>query len=85
MKKLFMSGTVALIVMAVWAIPSSAAVQGSYVEVRTADVYTGPCFANSEVGVAGRRAILAWDIKQGESARNQPRWPQGACGGECKG
>ncbi|MGH9402013.1 MAG: DUF1326 domain-containing protein [Terriglobia bacterium] len=66
MKKLFMSGAVALMVMAVWAIPSSAAVQGSYVEVRTADVYTGPCFANSEVGVAGRRAILAWDIKQGE-------------------
>lgn len=66
MKKLFISGAVALVVMAIWAIPSSAAVQGSYVEVRTADVYTGPCFANSEVGMAGRRAILAWDIKQGE-------------------
>lgn len=66
MKKLFIGGAVALMVMAICVIPSSAAVQGSYVEVRTADVYTGPCFANSEVGMAGRRAILAWDIKQGE-------------------
>lgn len=65
MKKLLASGAVALLVMAVCAIPSSAAVKGSYVEVRTADVYTGPCFANSEVGMAGRHAILAWDITQG--------------------
>lgn len=61
-----MSTVIALMVMAMGAIPSSAAVQGNYVEVRTADVYTGPCFANSEVGVAGRRAILAWNINKGE-------------------
>lgn len=66
MKKLFVGSAVALMAMVMWSIPSSAAVQGNYVEVRTADVYTGPCFANSEVGVAGRRAILAWKINRGE-------------------
>lgn len=52
--------------MAVWAIPSWAAVRGQYVEVRSADVYTGPCFANSQVGLAGRHAIVAWKINEGE-------------------
>jgi hypothetical protein len=66
MKKFLIGSLVSLVALAVCAIPSPAAVRGSYVEVRTADVYTGPCFANSEVGVAGRRAILAWSIKQGE-------------------
>lgn len=66
MKKVLASGIVALVALAVWAIPSSAAIQGSYVEVRSADVYTGPCFANSEVGVEGRHAIVAWKISQGE-------------------
>ncbi|MGH9359044.1 MAG: DUF1326 domain-containing protein [Terriglobia bacterium] len=65
MKKLVMAGIAALIAMVVWAAPSSATVQGNYVEVRTADVYTGPCFANAQVGVEGRRAILAWNIKSG--------------------
>lgn len=52
--------------LAVCAIPSMAAVRGQYVEVRSADVYTGPCFANSEVGLAGRHAIVAWKIGEGE-------------------
>ena len=33
-------------------IPTSS-IYGNYVEARTADVYTGPCFANSEVGLDG--------------------------------
>ncbi|MGH9405830.1 MAG: DUF1326 domain-containing protein [Terriglobia bacterium] len=65
MKKLLVSAAVASLVMFLGVVPSGAAMQGNYVEVRTADVYTGPCFANSEVGVAGRRAILAWKINQG--------------------
>jgi predicted ester cyclase len=40
-------------------------ISGDYVEARTADVYTGPCFANSEVNVAGREAVLAWRVTQG--------------------
>ena len=41
-------------------------VTGQYLEVRSCDVYTGPCFANSEVGSTGREAILAWHIEQGK-------------------
>jgi hypothetical protein len=66
MKKFLVGGLVGLVSLAVWAAPSRAAIQGEYVEVRTADVYTGPCFANSQVGLQGRRAILAWSIKEGE-------------------
>jgi hypothetical protein len=40
-------------------------ISGDYLEARTADVYTGPCFANSEVNVAGREAVLAWRVTQG--------------------
>lgn len=47
------------------AIPASAAIRGDYIEVRSADVYTGPCFANSEVSLEGKQAILAWRVKEG--------------------
>jgi len=39
--------------------------EGLYLEARTADVYAGHCFANSEVGLTGREAILAWNIEDG--------------------
>lgn len=41
-------------------------ISGSYLETRTCQVYTGPCFANAEVGIAGRDAIMAWNIEQGQ-------------------
>jgi len=40
-------------------------ISGQYMESRDADVYTGPCFANSEVNLTGREALLAWHIQQG--------------------
>ena len=40
-------------------------VSGDYVESRNADVYTGPCFANGQVGLAGNEATLAWKIRGG--------------------
>ena len=39
---------------------------GQYVEARTADVYTGPCFAHSEIGLAGDLAVMGWKIEQGQ-------------------
>src|SRR5579884_1121388 len=39
--------------------------RGEYIEARTADVYTGPCFANSEVGLAGDLAVMGWKIEKG--------------------
>jgi len=47
------------------AVPGSAALKGDYLEARSADVYTGPCFANSEVGLTGQEAILAWKVHEG--------------------
>lgn len=40
-------------------------IRGDYVELRTADVYTGPCFANGEVRLTGHDAVLAWRIASG--------------------
>jgi hypothetical protein len=39
--------------------------RGEYVEARTADVYTGPCFANSEVNLAGDLAVMGWKVTEG--------------------
>ncbi len=50
---------------ALLAVPGRAAIKGEYIEARSADVYTGPCFANGEVGLVGDEAILAWKIDQG--------------------
>jgi hypothetical protein len=43
----------------------AADVTGQYVEARTCDVYTGPCFANADTGLAGRHAVMAWRIDKG--------------------
>ena len=40
-------------------------VSGEYIESRTADVYTGPCFDNSEVNLTGQEAVLAWHVDKG--------------------
>lgn len=39
--------------------------KGDYLETRTCDVYTGPCFANGQTGLAGKDAIMAWSIERG--------------------
>ncbi|MEZ6062855.1 MAG: DUF1326 domain-containing protein [Planctomycetaceae bacterium] len=40
--------------------------KGTYVEARTCQVYTGPCFANGEVGSTGKDAIMTWNVTEGE-------------------
>jgi hypothetical protein len=40
-------------------------ISGDYLEMRSCAVFTGPCFANAEVGVTGREGIMAWNIEQG--------------------
>lgn len=44
---------------------SPAQISGDYVETRSADVYTGVCFANGEVNLVGDEAIMAWHVNQG--------------------
>jgi hypothetical protein len=40
-------------------------VSGEYVEARTADIFTGPCFANSEVQLVGNLAVMGWKVNKG--------------------
>src|SRR3954471_13350519 len=40
-------------------------ISGDYLEVRSCDVYTGPCFANSEMGLTGKEGMLVWSIRDG--------------------
>src|SRR5580765_8204758 len=40
-------------------------IRGDYLETRSADVYTGQCFANGEVNLTGNTAILAWHVRTG--------------------
>lgn len=45
---------------------SAGELTGHYMESRTCQVYTGPCFANAEISLAGKDAIMAWKIDQGQ-------------------
>jgi len=40
-------------------------IRGTYVEARSADVFVGPCFANSEVELKGDLAVMGWKIQKG--------------------
>ena len=40
-------------------------VSGSYVEARTAEVFTGGCVMNSEAETVGKQAVLAWKVDRG--------------------
>lgn len=65
MRKPMIPLVVGFFLLAGLATRGSAAIKGDYIEVRSADVYTGPCFANGEVGLVGKEAILAWRVKEG--------------------
>lgn len=43
----------------------AAEIRGQYLESRTCDVYTGPCFANAEAVLEGREAVMAWKVEEG--------------------
>jgi hypothetical protein len=40
-------------------------ISGDYIESRSADVYTGQCFANGEVNLVGNEAIMGWHVDRG--------------------
>ena len=40
-------------------------IRGDYLETRSADIYTGSCFANGEMNLVGNEAILAWHVESG--------------------
>lgn len=42
-----------------------AVVSGDYLEARNADVFTGPCFSNSEIFIVGDKALIGWKVDEG--------------------
>jgi hypothetical protein len=68
-----MKRTITLAALLVFAATASAIVSaaekgsltGSYVEARTAEVFTGGCIMNSEAETMGKQAVLAWNIDRG--------------------
>lgn len=53
------------VVLLTASIASAGDLKGDYLETRTCDVYTGPCFANGQAGLTGNDAIMAWSIDRG--------------------
>ena len=44
---------------------SAPTISGGYLEVRSCDVYTGYCFANGEMNLAGKEGIMVWTVGKG--------------------
>jgi len=53
-------------VMAAPLAASGPSVTGTYVEARTAEVFTGACIMNGEAATTGREALLAWKVDRGQ-------------------
>src|SRR2546423_15452544 len=45
--------------------PQVPSISGDYLEVRSCDVYTGPCFANAEMNLSGKEGIMVWSVREG--------------------
>lgn len=41
------------------------AVRGEYIEARTCAVWIGSCFANGEVNLMGKNAVVGWSVSKG--------------------
>jgi len=44
---------------------SAAGLTGKYIEARTCDIWTGPCFANAEMNLTGQHAVIGWAVDKG--------------------
>ena len=64
MNRLLLLAAAALLVSAASA--QAAGITGQYIEARTCDVWTGPCFANAEMNLGGKHAVLGWKVEKGE-------------------
>jgi hypothetical protein len=65
MKSRLLAMFVASVFMLVGSALAAEQISGDYIETRSADVWTGPCFANGQVGLNGQEAILAWHVQRG--------------------
>ncbi|MBX3278590.1 MAG: DUF1326 domain-containing protein [Acidobacteria bacterium] len=65
MRRNMMIAAAGALLLALSVTASAQQIHGDYVETRSADVYTGPCFANGETGLMGDQAIMAWRVSRG--------------------
>ena len=65
MKRVLLSVTLASLAAGAPLLAGGRSVSGSYVEARTAEVFTGGCIMGSEAETMGREAILAWKVDRG--------------------
>ena len=65
MKKIALSVALSGLMFATLA-AKPASVTGTYVEARTAEVFTGACVMNGEAATTGREALLAWKVDRGQ-------------------
>jgi hypothetical protein len=66
MGKIFVLSFLLISLSAVSFAASQPQIKGQYLETRSADVYVGQCFANSEMNLTGQEAIVAWHITEGQ-------------------
>lgn len=65
MKKLAVAIAVLSAMGTAFASQQTPTISGDYLEVRSCDVFTGPCFANAEMGLTGKEGILVWSVRDG--------------------
>jgi len=63
--KRFMLSSAIVAIAATPLIAGGNSVRGSYVEARTAEVFTGACIMSSEAETMGKEAVLAWKVDRG--------------------
>ncbi len=63
--KLFVAMLAVALVATGAAFAGQPAIEGNYLEVRSCDVYTAACNANSEIGLVGEEATMAWQVTRG--------------------
>src|SRR6476620_4001106 len=63
MKRIIVSS--AIVAFAAASVTAGGRLSGSYVEARTAEVFTGGCIMGSEAETMGKEAVLAWKVDRG--------------------
>ena len=65
MKRIILASALLGLAVAPLAAGGKGSLTGSYVEARTAEVFTGGCIMNSEAETVGKQAVLAWKVDHG--------------------
>ncbi len=50
---------------------TAAGLTGKYIEARTTDIWSGPCFINADINVGGKNAVIGWKVDKGSFDRQK--------------